>query len=196
LQINIIHSPDFSLEEVQTALPAFDCGAILALSSVAGVQTQSITLDKLMIRYQLPRLVFINSLHHKGANPWQVIDQARSKLQHHSAAIQVPIGLEDDFKGLVDLVQLKAYYFQVSVSVTSASVIPTIILQIIHSIVAYCREKVVVEQVPEEVPADMEALVSEKRRELIQTVSEVDDKLAEAFRCDKPISAPDLEVWG
>ncbi|AES64728.2 putative translation protein, beta-barrel [Medicago truncatula] len=165
--INIIHSPDFTLEEVQTALPAFDCGAILALSSVAGVQTQSITFDKLMLRYQLPRLVFINSLHHKGANPWQVIDQARSKLQHHSAAIQVPIGLEDDFKGLVDLVQLKAYYFHV--------------------------EKVVVEQVPEEVPEDMEDFVSEKRRELIQTVSEVDDKLAEAFRCDKPISAPDLE---
>jgi len=168
LQINIIHSPDFTAVEVESALRAFDCGAILALSSVAGVQTQSITLDKLMIRYKLPRIVFINNLHHKGANPWQVLNQARSKLKHHSAAVQVPIGLEDDFKGLVDLVQLKAYYFHV--------------------------EKVVVEQVPEEVPADMEALVSEKRCELIQTVSEVDDKLAQAFRCDKPISAPDLEV--
>jgi len=83
-----------------------------------------------MILYKFPRLIYINNLDHKGANPWQVIDQAISKLDGRSAAIQVPIGLEDDFKGLVDLVQLKAYYFHGSVSETSTLVIPIIILQI------------------------------------------------------------------
>ncbi|XP_045804087.1 elongation factor G, mitochondrial-like [Trifolium pratense] len=152
-------------DEVETALCAFD-SSILVLSSVDGVQSQSIIVDKQMIRYELPRLVFINNVDQKGANPWEVLNQARSKLQHHSAAIQVPIGLEDDFKGLVDLVQLKAYSFHGSNG-----------------------ENVVVE----EVPADMDTLVSEKRRELIKTVSEVDDKLAEAFCSDMPISAVDLE---
>ncbi|RHN74484.1 putative P-loop containing nucleoside triphosphate hydrolase [Medicago truncatula] len=120
-----------------------------------------------MRRYKLPRLIYINKLDHNGANPWEVLDQARSKLKHHTAAVQVPIGLKKDFKELL----------------------------ICFSSVAYCREKeVAVDEVFEEVPADMKALVSEKRRELIETVSKVDEKLAEAFCSDKPISATDLEV--
>nr|ABD32927.1 Protein synthesis factor, GTP-binding [Medicago truncatula] len=155
---------DFT-SEVKNALGAFD-SAVLVLSSVDGVQDQSIAVDKQMITYQLPRLVFVNDLDQKGANPWQVLNQARSKLQHHCAAVQVPIGLEYNFKGLVDLVQLKAYFFHDSNG-----------------------KKVVVE----EVPTYMEALVSEKRHELIKTVSEVDGKLAEAFCIGKPISAADLK---
>uniref|UniRef100_A0A0A0KAM7 Tr-type G domain-containing protein n=2 Tax=Cucumis sativus TaxID=3659 RepID=A0A0A0KAM7_CUCSA len=120
-----------------------------------------------MRRYEVPRLAFINKLDRMGADPWKVLNQARSKLRHHSAAVQVPIGLEEQFKGLVDLVQLKAYYFLGSNG-----------------------EKVTAE----EVPADMEALVTEKRRELIEMVSEVDDKLAEAFLSDEPISPEDLEA--
>ncbi|XLR09452.1 hypothetical protein S83_037390, partial [Arachis hypogaea] len=119
-----------------------------------------------MRRYEVPRLAFINKLDRMGADPWKVLNQARSKLRHHSAAMQVPIGLEDDFEGLVDLVQLKAYYFRGSNG-----------------------EKVVTE----EVPADMEALEVEKRRELIEAVSEVDDQLAEAFLGDEPISPADLQ---
>ncbi|RHN72813.1 putative translation protein, beta-barrel [Medicago truncatula] len=168
-KINIIHTPgrvdDFTVE-VETALRAFDGGAIDVLCGVNGVQSHSIAVDKEMIRYQLPRLIFINNLDHKGANPWQVLNQERSKLQHHCAAIQVPIGLEDDLKGLVDLVHLKAYYFHGSNG-----------------------EKVFVE----EVPAHMEASVSEKRQELIETVSEVDDKLAEALSSDRLISGAELE---
>ncbi|KEH38266.1 translation elongation factor EF protein [Medicago truncatula] len=171
--INIIHTlhpATYFTPEVEKALHAFDCG-ILVLCSVGGVQTKSIILDKTMRRYKLPRLIYINKLDHNGANPWEVLDQARSKLKHHTAAVQVPIGLKKDFKGLVDLVQLKAYYF--------------------HGL---NREKeVAVDEVFEEVPADMKALVSEKRRELIETVSKVDEKLAEAFCSDKPISATDLE---
>ncbi|KAE9617853.1 putative protein-synthesizing GTPase [Lupinus albus] len=166
-KINIIDTPghvDFTIE-VERALRVLD-GAVLVLCSVGGVQSQSITVDRQMKRYEVPRLAFINKLDRMGADPWKVLNQARSKLRHHSAAMQVPIGLEDDFKGLIDLVHLKAYYFHGSMG---------------ENIVA------------EEVPADMEALVSEKRRELIETVSEIDDKLAEAFLNDEPISAADLE---
>ncbi|KAK8466649.1 hypothetical protein PHAVU_008G157300 [Phaseolus vulgaris] len=166
-KINIIDTPghvDFTIE-VERALRVLD-GAILVLCSVGGVQSQSITVDRQMRRYDVPRLAFINKLDRMGADPWKVLNQARSKLRHHSAAIQVPIGLEEDFKGLIDLVQLKAYYFHGS-----------------------SGEKVVAE----DVPADMEAFVAEKRRELIETVSEVDDKLAEAFLGDETISAADLQ---
>ncbi|KAE8660429.1 Elongation factor G [Hibiscus syriacus] len=167
-QINIIDTPghvDFTIE-VERALRVLD-GAILVLCSVGGVQSQSITVDRQMRRYEVPRLAFINKLDRMGADPWKVLNQARSKLRHHAAAVQVPIGLEENFKGLVDLVQQKAYYFHGS-----------------------SGEKVVAE----EVPADMEAIVAEKRRELIEMVSEVDDKLAEAFLNDEPISPADLEA--
>ena len=100
--------------------------------------------------------------------------------------------MENNFKGLVDLVQLKAYFFHGSngsVSETFALVMLVVILQITQ-FVSYCREKVVVG----EVPRYMEALVSGKRRELMKIVSEVDDKLAEAFGGHKPISTADLKV--
>ncbi|KAL6965073.1 Elongation factor G-1, mitochondrial [Sarracenia purpurea var. burkii] len=166
-QVNIIDTPghvDFTIE-VERALRVLD-GAILVLCSVGGVQSQSITVDRQMRRYEVPRLAFINKLDRMGADPWKVLNQARSKLRHHSAAVQFPIGLEDDFQGLVDLVQLKAHYFHGS-----------------------SGENVVIE----EVPADMKAIVAEKRRELIEVVSEVDDKLAEMFLSDEPISSTDLE---
>lgn len=166
-QVNIIDTPghvDFTIE-VERALRVLD-GAILVLCSVGGVQSQSITVDRQMRRYEVPRLAFINKLDRMGADPWKVLNQARSKLRHHSAAVQVPIGLEDDFQGLVDLVQMKAYYFHGSNGET----------------VVFA-----------EVPKDMEGLVAEKRRELVETVSEVDDKLAELFLADEPISSSDLE---
>ncbi|GKV12806.1 hypothetical protein SLEP1_g23905 [Rubroshorea leprosula] len=166
-QINIIDTPghvDFTIE-VERALRVLD-GAILVLCSVGGVQSQSITVDRQMRRYEVPRVAFINKLDRMGADPWKVLNQARSKLRHHSAAVQVPIGLEEDFQGLVDLVKLKAYYFHGS-----------------------SGEKVVTA----EIPANMETLVAEKRHELIEIVSEVDDKLAEAFLSDEPISSADLE---
>lgn len=166
-QVNIIDTPghvDFTIE-VERALRVLD-GAILVLCSVGGVQSQSITVDRQMRRYEVPRVAFINKLDRMGADPWKVLNQARSKLRHHSAAVQVPIGLEDDFQGLVDLVQMQAYSFQGS---SGDEVVTT------------------------DIPANMEALVTEKRRELIEVVSEVDDKLAEAFLSDEPISSNDLE---
>lgn len=166
-QVNIIDTPghvDFTIE-VERALRVLD-GAVLVLCSVGGVQSQSITVDRQMRRYEVPRLAFINKLDRMGADPWKVLNQARSKLRHHAAAVQVPIGLEDDFKGLIDLVHMKAYHFHGS-----------------------SGEKVVTE----DIPADMEAFVADKRRELIEAVSEVDEKLAESFLSDEPISNDDLE---
>ncbi|KAK1400693.1 Elongation factor G, mitochondrial [Heracleum sosnowskyi] len=166
-QVNIIDTPghvDFTIE-VERALRVLD-GAILVLCSVGGVQSQSITVDRQMRRYDVPRLAFINKLDRMGADPWKVLSQARSKLRHHSAAVQVPIGLEEELKGLVDLVQMKAYYFTGS----SGETIST-----------------------EQIPGNLEEMVSEKRRELIEAVSEVDDKLAEAFLNDEPISPTELE---
>jgi elongation factor G len=129
--------------------------------------------------------------------PICLIFQARSKLRHHSAAIQVPIGLEDDFKGLIDLVKLKAYYFH-GPNGSVFKILHYIFRRLrllchissAYSRVAYCSDKIDIE----EVPSDMEALVAEKRHELIETVSEVDDILAEAFLSDETISDADLEV--
>ncbi|ANM58885.1 Translation elongation factor EFG/EF2 protein [Arabidopsis thaliana] len=119
-----------------------------------------------MRRYEVPRVAFINKLDRMGADPWKVLNQARAKLRHHSAAVQVPIGLEENFQGLIDLIHVKAYFFHGS-----------------------SGENVVAG----DIPADMEGLVAEKRRELIETVSEVDDVLAEKFLNDEPVSASELE---
>ncbi|KAL1207379.1 Elongation factor G-2 [Cardamine amara subsp. amara] len=166
-KVNIIDTPghvDFTIE-VERALRVLD-GAILVLCSVGGVQSQSITVDRQMRRYEVPRVAFINKLDRMGADPWKVLNQARAKLRHHSAAVQVPIGLEENFQGLIDLVHVKAYFFH-----------------------GTSGENVVAG----EIPADMDDLVAEKRRELIETVSEVDDVLAEKFLNDEPVSPAELE---
>lgn len=78
---------------------------------MGGVQSQTITVDRQMRRYNVPRLCFINKLDRAGARPWNVIDQMRSKLRLNCAAMQCPIGLEEDHQGVVDLVHRRAYYF-------------------------------------------------------------------------------------
>ncbi len=160
-EINIIDTPghvDFTIE-VERSLRVLD-GAILVLCSVGGVQSQSITVDQQMKRYKVPCIAFINKCDRSGADPFKVTDQLKNKLGHNPVAMQIPIGLEADHEGVVDLVTMKAIYFD---GANGEEI----------------RE--------EEIPGDLVDLAQEKREELIDAATLFSDDLTEAVLEEKEI---------
>ena len=157
--INIIDTPghvDFTIE-VERSLRVLD-GAVLVLCAVAGVQSQSMTVDRQMRRYKVPRLAFINKSDRAGANPFRVVAQLREKLKHNAVLMQIPIGLEANHEGIVDLIEMKAHYFDGPNGETRR-----------------------VEEIPDSVRQQAE----EKRGEMLDAVSMYSDELMEAVLEDK-----------
>ena len=155
-EINIIDTPghvDFTIE-VERSLRVLD-GAILVLCSVGGVQSQSITVDRQMKRYHVPRIAFVNKCDRTGANPYKVKQQLIDKLNLNAVLMQIPIGLEDRLQGVVDLVEMKAIYFDAGPN----------------------RDQAREAEIPEELVAEAQA----KREEMLDAVSMVSDELMEAM---------------
>ncbi|KAH7321412.1 P-loop containing nucleoside triphosphate hydrolase protein [Stachybotrys elegans] len=153
---NLIDTPghiDFTIE-VERALRVLD-GAVMILCAVSGVQSQTITVDRQMRRYDVPRISFINKMDRMGANPWKAVEQINSKLKMPAAAIQIPIGAEDEFEGVVDLIEMKAMYFE---GPRGTKVRTT-----------------------DQIPSHLQEEAAERRQILIEKLADVDDEMAEMF---------------
>ncbi|TVR85982.1 MAG: elongation factor G [Spirochaetaceae bacterium] len=153
--INIIDTPghvDFTIE-VERSLRVLD-GAVLVLCSVGGVQSQSITVDRQLARYKVPFVAFINKCDRTGANPLKVRDQLEQKLGHNAVMMQLPIGLEDKFEGIIDLVGMKAWFYEGASGE---------------------------ERRAAEIPAEYMEEAERRHEEIIDAASMFSDELAEAF---------------
>jgi elongation factor G len=167
--INLIDTPghiDFTIE-VERALRVLD-GAVMILCAVSGVQSQTITVDRQMKRYNIPRLSFINKMDRMGANPFKAIDQINQKLRIHAAAIQVPIGGEDSFQGVVDIVRMKAIYNE--------------------------GENGEIVRETDEIPAAVLPVAQARRLKLIEMLADVDDEIAEIFLDEGTPTVPQLKA--
>ena len=161
ITLNIIDTPghvDFTVE-VERSLRVLD-GAILVLCGVAGVQSQSITVDRQMRRYNVPRLAFVNKCDRSGANPFRVCDQLREKLKLNSVMMVIPIGLEDKIKGVVDLVRMRAVYFEGE------------------------RGKIVRE---DDIPAELMDQAKEYREKLLDNISQYSEEMTDLLLEEKEI---------
>lgn len=161
-KVNLIDTPghvDFTVE-VERSLRVLD-GAILVLCSVGGVQSQSMTVDRQMKRYHVPRLAFINKMDRTGSDPVSVVSQVREKLGADAVLMQIPIGLEDNFKGVVDLITMKALFFDGDNGET-------------------VRE--------EEIPADLQDEAATARHDMLEALSMYSDELMEKLLGEEEIT--------
>ncbi len=167
-RVNIIDTPghvDFTVE-VERSLRVLD-GAVAVFDSVAGVEPQSETVWRQADKYRVPRICFVNKMDRIGADFTRTLSQIESKLQGNPVAIQLPIGSEDKFLGVVDLIRMKA--------------------------IIYRTEAMGAEYELEDIPAHMEAEVAEYREKLIEKVSESDDKLLEKYLGGEEITEDEIK---
>lgn len=167
--INLIDTPghiDFTIE-VERALRVLD-GAVMILCAVSGVQSQTITVDRQMRRYNVPRISFINKMDRMGANPFKAVQQINQKLKIPAAAIQIPMGSEDSFNGVVDIVRMKAIYNDGPRGET-------------------IRET-------DEIPAELQQVAEERRAMLIETLADVDEEIAEIFLDERTPTIPQIKA--
>ena len=165
-EINLIDTPghvDFTVE-VERALRVLD-GAVLVLCGVAGVQSQSITVDRQMRRYNVPRLAFINKIDRSGSNPDRVAEQLREKLHHRPVIMTFPMGLEDRFAGVVDLLHMKAVFFDGDNGENIRR---------------------------EDIPAEYVEEAKKRRHAMIEALSDFDDAIAEKFLMEEEVTVEEL----
>ncbi|CAL1570551.1 unnamed protein product [Knipowitschia caucasica] len=166
--INIIDTPghvDFTIE-VERALRVLD-GAVLVLCAVGGVQCQTMTVNRQMKRYDVPFLTFINKLDRMGANPYRALHQMRTKLNHNAAFMNIPMGLEGNMKGIIDLIEERSMYFDGPFGQD----------------IRY-----------DEIPADFRAEAEERRQELVECVANADEILGEMFLEEQTPTINDLKA--
>ncbi|KAI3354238.1 hypothetical protein L3Q82_018772 [Scortum barcoo] len=166
--INIIDTPghvDFTIE-VERALRVLD-GAVLVLCAVGGVQCQTMTVNRQMKRYSVPFLTFINKLDRMGANPTRALQQMRTKLNHNAAFVNIPIGLEGNMRGIIDLLEERSMYFEGPFGQS----------------IRY-----------DEIPADFRAEAADRRQELVECVANADEILGEMFLEEKMPTNGDLKA--
>jgi elongation factor G len=153
---NLIDTPghiDFTIE-VERAMRVLD-GAVMVLCAVSGVQSQTITVDRQMKRYNVPRISFVNKMDRMGANPFRAVELINSKLKIPAAAVQIPIGSEKEFEGVVDLINMKA--------------------------IRNDGQRGINVKVSNHIPEELRELAEQKRQELIEKLADVDDEMAEMF---------------
>ncbi|XP_053316367.1 elongation factor G, mitochondrial [Spea bombifrons] len=198
--INIIDTPghvDFTIE-VERALRVLD-GAVLVLCAVGGVQCQTMTVNRQMKRYGVPFLTFINKLDRSGSNPHKAVQQLRSKLNHNAAYIQIPIGIENRFKGIIDLVDERAIYFDGEYGyvyiLSFKSFLFSPLNHTMHCGVVKLHDVCVFRQSIryEDIPAEFRAETADRRQELIESVANADEHLGEMFLEEKIPSNTDLK---
>src|SRR5690606_10632277 len=168
-RINIIDTPghvDFTIE-VERSLRVLD-GAVAVFDSVAGVEPQSETVWRQADKYRVPRICFVNKMDRVGANFKRTFDQIISKLGGNPVAIQLPIGSEDKFVGVVDLIQMKS--------------------------ITYKGETMGADYVVGDIPADMMEEAKHYREQLVEKVSEADDKLLEKYLHGEELTEAEIKA--